>query len=447
MKKSASQSNADFYANILRGTEFEKEPREGVYIPYSEDMSFLARPMKIGDHTAPNRIVYQPMEGQDADENGNPTEITFERYKALAHGGAGIIWVEAVSVLPEGRSNRHQLMITEENVSQYADLVRTIKEECEKTNGYTPLVFIQLNHSGRHSKPEGTPAPIVAHHIPKIEKMPLSEDRIADDAYLASLPDIFADRAKLSEKAGFDGVDIKCCHGYLYSELLSCTDRAGEYGGAFENRIKLLVDTLEKVDGVLSDKVLRVCRLNVYDGFRFSPCFATDEEDHEKYDLTESKKLVSIIENYIDLLNITVGSPYYNPDVSRPYRRGIDVSPTNALRAEERMFNAAREIHKAFPLLPCVNTGISGLCEKSPYAAAGMIEEDYTDFVGFGRMSFAYPDMARGILGGNFEDKKCCVACSGCSTLKKNGLLSGCIVRNERYRKIYREFLKNSEKA
>ena len=104
------------------------------------------------------------------------------------------------------------------------------------------------------------------------------------------------------------------------------------------------------------------------------------------------------------------------------------------------MFEAAREIHKAYPDLPCVNTGISGLCEKSPYAAAGMIEEDYTTFAGFGRMSFAYPGMAADILNGRFDDKKCCVACSGCSTLKKNGLLSGCIIRNDMYKEIFRKF-------
>ena len=440
MKKTVNQNAIDYYASILKGTKFQNESREGLYIPYSEDFSLLGQKQKIGKYTAPNRIVYQPMEGQDADDKGNPTEITFDRYRALAEGGAGIIWVEAVSVVYEGRSNRHQLLITEENVEMFTKLVSEIKKTCIQANGYEPIVIIQLNHSGRHSKPDGVPAPMIAHHIPERENPLLSPDRIVTDEYLTYLKEKFVECSLLAEKAGFDGIDIKCCHGYLYSELLSSYDREGAYGGDYAGRTKLLTDTVKEVRNALKDDTILCSRLNVYDGYRFRHSFATDKNDSEKYDLTESLKLVGELKPYIDLLNITVGSPYYNSDVSRPYRIGVDVPPTNALRAEVRMFEAAREIHRAYPELPCVNTGISGLCEKSPYAAAGMIEEDYTTFVGFGRMSFAYPGMAADILNNCFDDKKCCVACSGCSTLKKNGLLSGCIIRNDMYKEIFRKF-------
>ena len=315
-----------------------------------------------------------------------------------------------------------------------------MKKTCRKTNGYEPLVIIQLNHSGRHAKPDGIPRPIVAHHIPEVEKTPLPESCIADDAYLSSLVEAFRKCAQLSEQAGFDGVDVKCCHGYLYSELLSAYDRSGLYGGSFENRIRLFCDTVSAVKSVLGPDTLTCCRLNVYDGYHFRYRFGTYANDPERYDLTEPKALIERIRKDIDLLNVTVGSPYYNPDVSRPYRKGIEVPPTNALFAEARMFRAAKEIHEAFSDLPCVNTGVSGLCAMSPYAAAGMIEDGYTDFVGFGRMTFAYPHLAADILNDRFDDKQACVACSGCSTLKKNGLPSGCIVRNPYYRDVFRKF-------
>lgn len=440
MKKSAGQNSIDYYASILRGTKFENDSREGLYIPYSENMSSLAKNFEIGKFNVPNRIVYQPMEGQDADEAGNPTQITYDRYKALAGGGAGIIWVEAVSVVYEGRSNLHQLLITENNVDAFAKLVSDIKKTCFDENGYEPVVIIQLNHSGRHSKPDGVPSPMVAHHIPERENPLLPEEKIVSDEYLTYLKSKFTECALLAEKAGFDGIDIKCCHGYLYSELLSSYDREGIYGGCYEGRTRLLVETVKETREALKSDTILCSRLNIYDGYRFKHSFATDMTDSEKPDLTEALRLVGELEPYIDLLNITVGSPYYNSDVSRPYRIGVDVPPTNALRAEVRMFEAAKSIHKAYPNLPCVNTGISGLCEKSPYAAAGMIEEDYTTFVGFGRMSFAYPGMAADILNDRFDEKKCCVACSGCSTLKKNGLLSGCIIRNETYKQIFRKF-------
>ena len=64
----------------------------------------LARPVKIGTRTAPNRLVNQPMECNDADASGNPTELTLERYRRLAEGGAGMITVESLSVSPRSRA-------------------------------------------------------------------------------------------------------------------------------------------------------------------------------------------------------------------------------------------------------------------------------------------------------------------------------------------------------
>jgi len=104
----------------------------------------------------------------------------------------------------------------------------------------------------------------------------------------------------------------------------------------------------------------------------------------------------------------------------------------------------AEELKQSHPDLAIVNTGISLLGRLTPYAAAGLLEEHMTDFVGFGRMSFAYPDLARDMINGNFDEKQCCVACSGCSILKKNVLKSGCIIRNQFYKEIYKEFTKKS---
>ena len=431
--------NAKLYEDILKNTDFTVP---SLHLPYSDDFSSLAAEKSVKGKKANNRICYQPMEGQDADLLGNPTELTFTRYTDLARGGAGILWFEAVSVLPEGRSNPHQLMINEKNLDSYKRLVEQVKEESFKENGYEPIFILQLNHSGRYSKPQGVPAPIVGMRNKYFDKKELSYTLASDD-YLKSLPDVFAQNSLLCEKAGFDGVDLKCCHGYLYSELLSAYDRKGIFGGSFENRIRLLCDTFASCKSILSEDTILSCRLNVYDGYDTPYSFGTDKNDFTAYDLDEPKKLIKkLVSLGLDLLNVTMGSPYVNPDVSRPYKVGIDSPKTNALSALHRLFSGAAEIHKAFPDLPMVNTGVSGLCAKAANGAAGMINEDMTDFVGFGRMNFAYPDLARDILSGNFDEKKACVACSGCSTLKKNGLLSGCIIRNSLYRNIYKEFSK-----
>ncbi|MBP3627594.1 MAG: flavin oxidoreductase/NADH oxidase [Clostridia bacterium] len=428
----------EIYGSVLKGTPFYGTVNENAYIPYSENFSVLGKEIAIGGITCSNRIEYQPMEGQDALLDGSPSDKTFERYIKLAKGGAGLIWVEAVSVCEEGKSNPYQLCITESNLDLFKKLVSTIKTECYKANGFEPVVIIQLNHSGRYSKPMGVPAPVTAYFNPDIEDAP---KRIITDDELRSLSELFSKSSRLSILAGFDGIDIKACHGYLASELLSAFDREGLYGGSFENRSRLFREMVEAAHTEIPQKKILAARINIFDGFEGKYSFGKPDSKDALYDLSEAKKLAEILaKNGGALLNVTMGSPYRNPDVSRPYRSGIDKPKSDAVFALSRLWKGASDIKACFPQLKIVNTGISLLGALSPFAAAGAIEENMTDFVGFGRMSFAYPSLARDILNGSFDNAKVCVACSGCSTLKKNVLPSGCIIRDDYYKQIFRDW-------
>ena len=428
----------ELYGSVLKGTPFENETDDISYIPYSEKIEVLGKEMNIGRGIiAHNRFCYQPMEGQDGDGNGAPTDITFDRYRRLAQGGAGLIWVEAVSVSTDGKSNPYQLELKEDTADSFKKLVEIIKTEGEKATGKAPVIIMQMNHSGRYSKPLGTPSPIAGYINPDIDKD--KTPNIASDDFLDTLPEKFAISAKLAQDCGFDGVDLKCCHGYLFSELMSAFDRKGKYGGDFENRSRLFRESAEAVDAVLAHETVRAARLNVYDGFGTKYSFG--EAEDKIYDLTEANNAIDMLKsNGVTLLNVTMGSPYRNPDVSRPYRRGLDMPKTNAIYALSRILGSAAEIKKAHSELAIVDTGISCLGELSHYAAAGLVEESMTDFVGFGRMSFAYPDLAKDILNGCFNVKKVCVACGGCSYLKKNVQKSGCIIRNMFYNDVYKKF-------
>lgn len=432
------------YGAVLKGTPFYTAHTDTAYLPYHRDFSLLGQPVHIGGRVAANRIEYQPMEGQDAERNGAPSARTFQRYIELAKGGAGLLWVEAVSVSAEGKSNPYQLCITQNNLDTFKRLVAEMKTACMAQNGFEPLIIIQLNHSGRYAKPNGTPAPITAYFNPDIESEP---KRIVTDDELRALVPLFAEAARLSAAAGFDGVDIKACHGYLISELLSAFDRPGIYGGSFENRSRLFREIMESAFRVLPKNSIRATRLNVFDGFAGKYCFGKPENEGDIYNLAEANRLIEIFKSFGgQLLNVTMGSPYRNPDVSRPYRNGLDQPQSDAVFALYRLWRGAAEIKRAHSELQIVNTGISLLGALSPYAAAGAVAEQMTDFVGFGRMSFAYPALARDILAGCFDIKQVCVACSGCSTLKKNVLPSGCIIRNTYYKEIYKNWNKEQKK-
>ena len=77
-------------------------------------LELLPSPIKIGSRLATNRIVNQPMECNDGDSVGNPTDLAFQRYRQLAEGGAGIIVVESLTITYESRARKNQLRISEE---------------------------------------------------------------------------------------------------------------------------------------------------------------------------------------------------------------------------------------------------------------------------------------------------------------------------------------------
>jgi 2,4-dienoyl-CoA reductase-like NADH-dependent reductase (Old Yellow Enzyme family) len=109
-------------------------------------MSTLDSPVKIGGKTAPNRIVNQPMECNDADEVGNPTELTFNRYRKLAEGGAGIIIVEALTISRESRARKNQLGIDEKTAPTLERLLKEMRGIHAKS-----LILLQITHSGQLS--------------------------------------------------------------------------------------------------------------------------------------------------------------------------------------------------------------------------------------------------------------------------------------------------------
>ena len=220
----------------------EKTRALGLDIRYEEDLSVLGTPCRIGHLQAANRFAVLPMEGCDSNPDGSPSQLVTDRYERLAGGGYGLIWFEANAVVPEGRANELQMMLTASNVSRFRDLVRQVDDISMKKHGFKPVKILQLTHSGRYSRPEGHLArPLVPQHDPYLDK---GNEVIVSDEYLDSLVQRYVTSALLAKEAGFDGVDIKACHRYLMSELLASHTREGRYGGSYENRSRLLLSVI-----------------------------------------------------------------------------------------------------------------------------------------------------------------------------------------------------------
>lgn len=426
--------------------EFENQNRElNLNLPYMEDISVLAQSLTIGGKTVNNRLACQAMEGCDGKPDGSPDELTIRRYDRFARGGAGIIWFEATAVLPEGRANPRQMYIHEGNLDEYKRFVANVKETALKENGYEPLIFMQATHSGRYSKPTGEPAPLIAYNNPIFEKdNPISDTRIVTDDYIDHVRDALVHGAELAEQAGFDGVDIKACHRYLNSELLSAYHRPGKYGGSLENRTRLLREGIAGAMEACGSDFIVSSRMNVYDGFEYPYGFGVSRDGGLDFDPTEPIWLLKELrKSGVEFLNITMGNPYFNPHVNRPFARGPYVADEHPLVGVARILNGIAELKREVPDMKLMCSGISYLGVAAPYVVAGFIEKGGFDVAGFGRTIFAYPDFAKDVLKkGQMDKNKICICCSKCTEIMRTpGGTPGCVIRDkDTYMPIYQHF-------
>ena len=422
-----------------------------VYLPFSSSTDILKTPLKVGNVTFHNRMGIAPMEGADSLEDGSPSDYTIRRYVNEAIGGSALIWFEAISIVPEGRSSKTQLLLTEENVESYKRMNEKIKEAGRKANGFEPYLIMQANHSGRYSNPDNRPAPMIAYRHPQLEQYRAADDScIVTDDYLKSLEESFGKAALLAKKAGFDAVDIKSCHGYLLAELLSAYDRPGQYGGNYENRTRLLKNGI-KAAKVWEDENFQVtCRLGIYDGYEYPWGFGVSEGSGCKPDLKEPIRLVKELYGNcgIQMMNLTMGNPYATTHVTRPFDMGKYEPEEHPFTGIGRMIAGIGEVKKAVPEMVIFGSAPTYLRQFADLYTAGAVEEGFCDGMLFGRMAFADPDYANEIIkNGRIDPKRVCMTCGKCGDLIRAHKPTGCVIRDPKtFMPFYKEFLEIKKK-
>ena len=382
----------------------------------------------------PNRVLFQPMEGCDCNADGSPSELTAEKYRKAAASGAGVVWFEANAVCPEGRTNQGQMRLTEENKESFRSLLREMREIAAEQSGIRQLFVLQLTHSGRQSI-----VPMIAYRNSVYEeKRPMSDENIVTDEYLDTLPALYARSALLAKEVGFDAVDVKACHGYLLAELLSAFTRIGRYGGSFENRTRLYLNCVRAVRDAVGDAMIIAARLGLSDMVASPNGFGTDENGMP--DLRESDRLVELLmREGVSMVNVTIGNPYFNPHINRPFKRGAYEPPEAPEVGLERFVTVQKHLKERFPTLAVVGSGLSYYRRELMEVSEKLLSEGVCDFVGYGRLTLAYPQFYRDYLNGTFDYKRCCVACSKCTELMRAKCVSGCAVFNEFYKNLYEE--------
>ncbi len=446
----------------------------------------VGRPLDIGSFRLGNRYAIHPMEGWDATPDGLPTPEVFRRWDRFALSGAKLLWgMEAVAVHPDGRANPNQLILNERSLQAIAKGMDHARELHVRRFGTADdlMMGLQLTHSGRFCRPNAKdvlePKIAYAHPIlnPKFN-LPMDYPVLTDDEVERLIED-FIHAAVLTEKAGITFVDIKQCHGYLLHEFLSAFTRKGRFGGdTLEQRSEVARRIITGIRTAAPGLTLGV-RLSAFDFVPFRPDpggavngnpgpgipedftgflpyrfgFGVNPHNPIEYDLTEPKRYLGMLKEWgVSVVNISCGSPYYNPHIQRPalYPPSDGYQP-----AEDPLVNVARqaavvrELKRAVPDLPLVASGLTYLQEFFPQVAQALVREGWTDIVGMGRMVLSYPDIiADSLEKGEISTRMICRTFSDCTTAPRNGLKSGCYPLDDHYKKMEEaEALKQAKKA
>jgi 2,4-dienoyl-CoA reductase-like NADH-dependent reductase (Old Yellow Enzyme family) len=369
----------------------------------------LLTPIRIGNKTASNRIAINAMECCDADTGGNPTQTAFRRYDRLARGGAGMIIVEALSVVDENLGRLHQLTALPKNQKGLTELVSAIRRASPK-----PLIVWQLTHNGELANPEFSER-VCVKPFPGYEGRLLTEEEM-DEILLK-----FVLAAKMAHDCGADGVDFKLCHGYLGSQLLRpFNDRKWKYGGSWGNRTRFAYEFYERIAKEVKDPNFIVgSKISVWEGLPGGQGSAG--ADTPLIDLTETLDLVRGLEargaRFIieSAGNPSLTLPLVQTDKRMPeygyLRFWFQKQLKSALKPSTVLIGSGYSIFRdgknAF-------RGVNREQSSFLHWANKNISEGVCDMVAIGRQSLADPFLPAKLEASKAGEVQWCTACDNC---------------------------------
>lgn len=205
-------------------------------------------------------------------QDGFATDWHLVHLGCRAQGGAGLVMMEASAVTAEGRISIGDLGIyKDEHVEKLAQIVRFIHSQGARAG-------IQLAHAGRKAsmtvpfggerlltEEEGRWQTVAPSAIPFSASY--SVPKALDEAEIAGVVSAFADAAKRADAAGFDFIEIHGAHGYLLHEFMSplANQRTDEYGGSFENRIRMPLEVVDAVRAAWPEHLPLFMRISATD--------------------------------------------------------------------------------------------------------------------------------------------------------------------------------------
>jgi 2,4-dienoyl-CoA reductase-like NADH-dependent reductase (Old Yellow Enzyme family) len=365
-------------------------------------------PARLGPLTLRNRII-KAATFEGATPGGVVSDRLIEFHREVAAGGVAMTTVAYLAVAPEGRTDRHCLMLTDQTVPGLRRLTDAVHAE-------GAAAAAQIGHAGPVANARSNGAPALS---PSGGFTPMATRlRAVDAAGIERITEDYARAARLAVQAGFDSIEVHVGHNYLLSAFLSpkLNRRTDDFGGSVENRARFARQVLRAVREAAGSAVAVTAKLNMVDGVP------------KGLDLADSVEVARLFETdgVLDALELTGGSSLANPmylfrgDAPRrefgatlppPIRLGFKLVGRRFLRAypfEEAFFlPQARQFRDALSLPIILLGGITRLETIEAALAEGF------DFVAMARALLREPDLVARMEAGA-ASSSLCIHCNKC---------------------------------
>ena len=337
-------------------------------------------PIKIGTVTVPNRFVVPPMGNNFANGDGSLSDRSAAYYEARAKGGFGLITIESTVVYEQAKGGPRKPCLFSDSV------IPSFKAVADRCHAYGAKMSIQLQHAGPEGNSKLTGYPLkAASAIAPSDGREIPEAMPTEEVY--RLIECYGDAARRAQLAGIDMVEVHCAHGYLVSTFVSArtNKRTDEFGGCFENRMRLPRLIIENIRRKTGGNLPILCRINARDegdggmDVHDAAAMAAYLEQECGVDAIHVSRSIHIHDEFMWAPNITHGG--FNAELCTEIKRAVS--------------------------MPVI---IVGRFTEPQYAEL-LVKQGRTDLVAFGRQSIADPELPNKARNGQLEKLTPCIAC------------------------------------
>ncbi len=324
-----------------------------------KNSSILLSEIKVKNYLFKNRYVCAPFDISRADNEGLVTDELLDIYKKRR--GPSLIVVEQAAVSSNGMYRKGLLRVDKDRC------IEGLSKLAQVIHNNNQVAVLQINHAGSAADVDVTHMEAVAPSAvvnPVVNKSMPRELSINE---IGKIKEEFVKAAIRAKNAGFDGVEIQNCHGFLLSQFLSpiTNKRKDEYGESLKNRSRLLLEIVGETRKALGDDLLLLVRLGA------------DDLMEGGLKVEDGSKVAKMLEeNGVDILDLSSG-----------------LMPPLVLKGPAMLRPMIKTIKSS------VNIPVIGAGELDDVQiASDMIDKNEVDFIGLGRPIMNQPDFVERLI-------------------------------------------------